>query len=263
MKKTVQEIVGKKGKEKITALTAYDYPTALILDRAGIDIILVGDSAAMVVAGQKTTLPITVDEMVYHTKMVARGAKQALVIGDMPFLSFQISLNETIHNAGRFIKEGGANGVKIEGGRPVLEPVRRLIEIGIPVLGHIGLLPQSVNLFGYNLQGQDPESQKRLIEDALALEDAGCFALVLEKIPEDLGRQITEMVKIPTIGIGAGRFCDGQILVLHDIIGLYPEFQPKFVKRYAEAGRIIEDACRRYIEDVKSGRFPEEKHTFS
>ncbi|RKX70021.1 3-methyl-2-oxobutanoate hydroxymethyltransferase [candidate division WOR-3 bacterium] len=262
-KRTIQDIINMKGKEKISALTAYDHPTATILDRVGIDIILVGDSAAMVVAGHKTTIPITVDEMLYHTRMVSKAVKRSLVIADMPFLSFQLSTEEAVRNASRFIKEGGANGVKLEGGKVILDTVRHLVEIGIPVMGHIGLLPQAVNLLGYRVQGRDEETRKRLIEDAHLLQEAGCFAIVLEKIPESLGREITETLAIPTIGIGAGRFCDGQILVLHDIIGLYPEFQPRFVKRYAEVGKIIEDACRRYIEDVKTGKFPEVHHTFS
>lgn len=251
-----------KGDEKISALTAYDYPTGLILDQVGLDIILVGDSAAMVVGGHETTIPISMDEMIYHTRMVARAVKKALVIGDMPFLSFQLSTKEAVKNATRFIKEGGANGVKLEGGKPIIRIIKKLIDIGIPVMGHIGLTPQSVNLLGYQLQGKNKETRKRLINDARVLEDVGCFSIVLEKIPESLGQEITERLKIPTIGIGAGRYCDGQILVLHDILGLYPNFQPRFVRRYAEVGRIIADACRRYVDDVKKGDFPGEENIY-
>jgi len=262
MRKTIADIIKMKGKEKISALTAYDYPTGQILDKVGLDIILVGDSAAMVVAGHETTIPITVDEMLYHTRMVSRAVNNALVIADMPFMSFQLSSRAAVKNAARFIKEGQANGVKIEGGRPIIRMVRKLITIGIPVMGHIGLTPQSVNLLGYRIQGKDKETRKRLIADARALEKAGCFSIVLEKIPESLAQEITENLTIPTIGIGAGRYCDGQILVLHDILGLYPDFHPKFVRRYADVGRIIAEACSKFIEDVKTGSFPGKENLY-
>lgn len=252
----------KESGEKIAALTAYDFVTARILDEAGIDLILVGDSAANVFAGESTTLGITLDEMLYHTRIVAKGVKNAMVVGDMPFMSFQISVARAIENAGRFMK-AGAHAVKLEGGKPVLKTIRRLVEIGIPVMGHIGLLPQSVHkLGGFRLQGKTEDEQKKLIEEAKLLEQAGCFSIVLEKMISTVARKITESAQIPTIGIGAGPDCDGQILVIHDILGLFEEFKPKFVKRYAELGKTVKDAVTRYKEEVKAKKFPDLEHSF-
>jgi 3-methyl-2-oxobutanoate hydroxymethyltransferase len=237
---TVREMKGRG--EKIACLTAYDYPMARILDEVGIEIILIGDSAANVFAGERTTLPITMDEMLYHTRIVARAVKNALVIADMPFLSFQVSASETVLNAGRFLKAGAA-GVKVEGCRPIAESIRKLVDLGIPVMGHLGLTPQSVHqLGGYKLQGKDEKAAAQMVEDARFLEQSGCFAIVLEKIPAGLGRSITQAVSVPTIGIGAGPDCDGQILVLHDLLGLFEDFTPKFVKKYAELGQTIRTA---------------------
>lgn len=252
----------KKRKEKIVCLTAYDYPTAKILDEAGIEIILVGDSAANVVAGEKNTLPITLSDMLYHTKIVARAVKNALVIADMPFLSYQCSTDETVKNAGSFLKVGAA-GVKLEGAGPILKMIERLVRTGIPVMGHLGLTPQSIHKFGgYKLRGETKKEAEEIIKDAKRLESAGCFSIVLEKVPMKLAKKITKMLKIPTIGIGAGPYCDGQILVLHDMLGLYEEFKPKFVKRYAEIGKEIGRAVKDYISEVKSGTFPDQEHSF-
>lgn len=252
----------KKKDEKIVCLTAYDFPTALILDRAEIDIILVGDSAANVFAGERTTLPITMEEMLYHTRVVCRAATNSLIIADMPFLSYQISARDAVFNAGRFLKVG-AHGVKLEGGAPHIEAVKRLVDVGIPVMGHLGLTPQSIHkLSGYKLQGKSDLDKKRLLNDALLLEKAGCFAIVLEKIPAGLAQTITEKLSIPTIGIGAGPKCDGQILVLHDIIGLFEGFSPKFVKQYATIGEDIFKAVKLFKDDVKNGLFPDPSHSF-
>lgn len=243
--------------EKIAALTAYDYLMALFLDDAGIDLILVGDSGAMVFSGYDSTIPITVDEMLYHTKAASRGVKRALLVADMPFLSFQVSPEEALRNAGRFIKEGGAEAVKMEGGEPIAETVNRVVNAGIPVMGHLGLTPQSINRFGgYKVQARTEQEIERLISDARALEQAGVFSIVLEKIPAIAAKKVTEKVSVPTIGIGAGPHCDGQILVTHDILGLFEKFRPKFVRVYAEMGREIREACARYSEDVKIGNFP-------
>lgn len=252
----------KKKKEKITCLTAYDYPTARILDEAGIEIILVGDSAANVVAGEKNTLPITMSDMLYHTKVVARAVKNALVIADMPFLSYQCSIDEAIKNAGSFLKVGAA-GVKLEGAGPVLRTIERLVQIGIPVMGHLGLTPQSIHKFGgYKLRGNTKKEREQILKDAKNLESAGCFAIVLEKIPMSLARKVTRSLKIPTIGIGAGPYCDGQILVLHDMLGFYEDFKPKFVKQYAKIGFEIKNAVMKYINEVKSGIYPDKEHSF-
>ncbi len=248
--------------EKIAALTAYDYTTAKILDEVGIDLILVGDSAANVFAGEDTTLNISLDEMLYHTRIVARAVRNAFVVGDMPFMSFQVSTAKAIENAGKFMK-AGAHAVKLEGGKPIIKTIKHLTELGIPVMGHIGLLPQSVHqLGGYKLQGKTDGEQKKLLDDAKLLEEAGCFSIVLEKMPADLGKRITEALKIPTIGIGAGPNCDGQILVIHDILGLFEEFKPKFVKRYAELSKNIREAVSNYKEEVKSKKFPDPEHSF-
>ena len=249
--------------EKIAALTAYDYLIALFLDDAGIDIILVGDSGAMVFSGYETTIPITVDEMIYHTKAANRGVKRSLLVADMPFLSFQVSAEDALRNAGRFIKEGGAEAVKMEGGEPIAETVHRIVNAGIPVMGHLGLTPQSINRFGgYKVQARTEQDIDRLVSDAIALEQAGAFAIVLEKILSSAAKKVTEAVKIPTIGIGAGPACDGQILVTHDILGLFEKFRPKFVRVYAEMGMEIREACARYVEDVKLQSFPESGESY-
>lgn len=261
---TVPSIMQMKAhQEKIAALTAYDYLMALFLDDAGVDIILVGDSGAMVFCGYETTIPITMDEMIYHTRAASRGIKRALLVADMPFLSFQISAEEALRNAGRFIKEGGAEAVKMEGGEAVAETVQRVVNAGIPVMGHLGLTPQSINRFGgYKVQARTEAEVERLVSDALALEQAGAFAVVLEKIPAAAAQKVTATLRIPTIGIGAGPHCDGQILVTHDILGLFEKFRPKFVRVYAELGREIREACARYTEDVKLQRFPAENESY-
>ncbi len=247
---------------KIVCLTAYDYVFARLLDQAGVDVILVGDSAANVVYGMETTLQIGMAEMVYHTRAVARGVNRALVVGDMPFLSYQVSVERAVTNAGRLL-QAGASAVKLEGAGPVVETVRRLVEYGIPVMGHLGLTPQSVHkLGGYRLQAREPEEQEQLLADALALEAAGCFAIVLEKIPAELAQRVTSQLRIPTIGIGAGPGCDGQVLVLQDMLGIFDEPKYKFVKRYAELSQIILEAIGNYIADVRAGRFPGQEHSF-
>ena len=263
-KVTVPEMMTMKTRgEKIAALTAYDYLTAEMLDEAGMDIILVGDSAGMVIAGHETTLPITIDEMIFMTKNVRRGVKKALLVADMPFLSYQTSITEGIKNAGRFLKEAQAEAVKVEGGKVVTELVSKLVEYGIPVMGHLGLTPQSINKFGsYKLQGSDSETANILMKDAKLLEEAGAFSIVLEKIPADLARQISESIKIPTIGIGAGPHCDGQVLVSHDMLGIFDKFKPKFVRRYAELGNLMRQAFTEYIKDVKSNEFPNNDESF-
>ncbi|MEO0143226.1 MAG: 3-methyl-2-oxobutanoate hydroxymethyltransferase [candidate division WOR-3 bacterium] len=260
---TIDTIVEmKKKKEKIACLTAYDYPTARILDEAGIEIILVGDSAANVIGGEKNTLPITLEEMLYHTRIVARAVKNGLVIADMPFLSYQGRVDDAVVNAGRFLKVGAA-GVKMEGGGPTLKKIERCIQVGIPVMGHLGLTPQSIHKFGgYKLRGRSKKEAREILADAKRLESAGCFAIVLEKVPMGLARRITKSLEIPTIGIGAGPYCDGQILVLHDMLGIYEEFKPRFVKRYASIGKIMKDAVLNYITEVKSGVFPDAEHSF-
>jgi len=262
-KVTVTTIQKKKAKEKITMLTAYDFPMARILDQAGIDIILVGDSLGNVILGYPNTIPVTMDDMIHHTKAVARGCSRSLLIADMPFMSYQISVPEAVRNAGRFIQEGGAEGVKLEGGIPVKEQIKAIVQCGIPVMGHVGLTPQSVHSFGgYKVQGKEEAAAKRVLADAQAVEEAGAFAIVLEGVPLKLGQQITEKLKIPTIGIGAGPQCDGQVLVTYDLLGLYQEFVPKFVKRYADLRNVIQQAAVRYGREVRSGRFPDAGHTY-
>lgn len=260
---TTETIIAmKKKQEKIVCLTAYDYPCARILDESEIDIILVGDSAANVFAGEKYTLSITMEEMLYHTRVVCRAVENGLVIADMPFLSYQTSIRDAIYNAGRFLKVG-ARGVKLEGGAPIVETIKRLVDLGIPVMGHIGLTPQSIHkLGGYKLQGRTEKEGARLIKDAELLESAGCFSIVLEKIPSRLAKKITKTISIPTIGIGAGSDCDGQVLVLHDILGLFKNFTPKFVKQYAHIGDEIRKAVQQYRDEVKKGIYPDEKHSF-
>jgi len=244
--------------EPISVLTAYDYTSALLMDQSGIDVILVGDSVGTVVQGHDTTIPVTLDQMVYHTRCVARAVKRALLVADMPFLSFQVSSEEALRNAGRLLQEGGAEAVKVEGGQPVYETVRRLTGVGIPVVGHLGLTPQSIHQFGtYRTRGKDPGEAQRILADAKVLAQAGAFALVLEKVPAALAAEVTRSIAIPTIGIGAGVGCDGQVLVSHDMLGLFEKFRPRFVRRYAELGAAMRDAFRRYREDVKAGKFPD------
>lgn len=243
--------------QKITVLTAYDATMARLLDRAGVDVILVGDSLGMVVLGFETTLPVTLDMMIHHTAAVSRGANRALVVADMPFLTYQLTTEEAMRNAGRLIKEGGAAAVKIEGGQHMAETAKRLADIGIPVMGHLGLTPQSVHkLGGFRPQARNPEAVTQLMEDAAMLEQAGVFALVLESIPDEVARDVTAHLQIPTIGIGAGPYCDGQVLVSYDVLGLYDGPVPPFVKRYANTAEQIVDGAKEYIDEVRSGRFP-------
>ncbi len=253
----------KKKREKIVALTAYDYVTARILNAVNIDLILVGDSLSMVVLGHENTLAVTMEEMLHHTRAVKKGNDSALLVADMPFMSYQESITEAIRNAGRFIKEAGTEAVKLEGGEEIAEKVEALVEVGIPVLGHIGLTPQSVHkIGGYKVQGKGKGQAKKLLEDAEILEEAGIFALVLECVPKDLAQKITKKLSVPTIGIGAGPFCDGQILVSHDLLGLYGEFRPRFVRHYAELNKEMRQAFRHFAEDVKSGNFPSDEESF-
>lgn len=259
----VPKLQALKSRRKIACLTAYDFITARRLDEAGIPLILVGDSLAMTVQGQTSTLPVTMDEMAYHTAAVSRGVSNALVVSDMPFLSYQVSEETAILNAGRLLKESGAHAVKIEGGACRAALVRRLIQTGIPVLAHIGLTPQSVRAIGgYKVQGRRPAQSAALLRDARALEAAGAFAIVLECMPAILGRRITRALRIPTISIGAGPDCDGQIMVTPDMLGLFSEFQPKFVKRYAELGAAMQKAFAAYRHEVESGKYPDKAHTY-
>ena len=249
--------------EKITVLTAYDYATARLLEKAGVDVALVGDSLANVILGYDTTLPVTMDEMLHHTGAVARGVERALVVADMPYLSYQISLEEAVLNAGRFLKEGGAQAVKLEGGVEMAQTIRRLVDIGIPVMGHLGMTPQSVHAFGgYRLRGKGEEAARRILDGAQALQDAGVFSIVLEMVPASLAKRVTESVAVPTIGIGAGPGCDGQVLVVHDLLGLYDRFTPKFVKQYAQLGSAAVEAIKAYCSDVRSGAFPGPEQTY-
>lgn len=261
---TIHDLLKKKAeKRKITMLTAYDYPFARIVDEAGIDGIIVGDSLAMVVQGIENTLPVTMDEMVYHTKIVARAVSNAIVIGDMPFMSYQTSIGDAVRNAGRFLKEAGASAVKIEGGAEVAEHIRAMTKSDIPVMAHIGLTPQSIHrMGGYKIQGRTKEAAERLREEAHIAEDAGAFSLILEAIPAELAAQITEELTIPTIGIGAGPSCDGQVLVLHDVIGLFERFLPKFAKRYVNVKDEVLRAIKNYKEEVEKGVFPSDEHSF-
>ena len=267
-KVTVPEIVRAKASGRpIVALTAYDFPFARIADEAGVDLILVGDSLGMVVQGCETTLPVTMDEMVYHTRMVARGRRRALVVSDLPFLSYQVSPADAVANAGRLIKEGGAEAVKLEGGCAVAETIARIAAVDIPVMGHIGLTPQSVHrMGGHKVQGrrhgQAAGQRERLIDDAMAVEAAGAFAIVLEGIPLDLAAELTERLTIPTIGIGAGRHCDGQILVLHDVLGLCDRVAPRFAQRYADLWSAARGAIGAYADEVRGGAFPTAAHSF-
>lgn len=248
--------------EPITMLTAYDYPTALAEDQAGIDVILVGDSLGMVVLGYQNTLPVTMEDMLHHSRAVSRGANYALLIGDMPFMSYQVSTEEAVRNAGRFLQEAGMDAVKLEGGRERVEAVRAIIGAGIPVMGHLGLTPQSINqLGGFRPQGKSASAAKRMLEDALMLEDAGCFSLVLESVPARLAELISKKISIPTIGIGAGLGCDGQVLVTHDLLGLFDRFTPRFVKKYADFHAEMQRAFTEYISDVQNRSFPAVEHS--
>lgn len=253
----------KENNRKISMLTAYDYSMAKLLDAAGVDSILVGDSLGMVFQGNASTLPVTLDEVIYHTRAVVRGVKNALVVADMPFLSYHVSREEAVRNAGRLIKEGGAEAVKMEGGALFIETIKAVVDAQIPVMGHIGLTPQSVNVFGgFKVQGKEEQSAKQILEDARLLEEAGVFAITLECIPDKLAQLITSSLRIPTIGIGAGKGCDGQVLVINDMLGMYSDFVPKFVKQYAKLNVEITAAVRSYASDVKEGRFPADEHTF-
>ncbi len=253
----------KKSKQPITMLTAYDSVSATLVDEAGIDIILVGDSVAMTMLGHDSTVAITMEEMLHHCRAAARGRQNAVLIGDMPFMSYQISPTEALRNAGRFIKEAGVDGVKLEGGREVIETIRSIVNGGIPVMGHLGLTPQSATkLGGYKVQAKTGDSATRLLEDALLLQDAGCFSIVLEMVPAFVAQEVSQQLKIPTIGIGAGAGCDGQVLVFHDILGLFDNFKPKFVKQYSNLRPIIVDAIRSYRTDVETRSFPTEEHSF-
>jgi 3-methyl-2-oxobutanoate hydroxymethyltransferase len=269
-KATVPELLQRKGlaadstnKKKITCLTAYDYPTARLMDEAGVDVVLVGDSVAMVVLGYESTLPLTMEEALHHTKAVRRGVERALVVADMPFGTYQGDVNEALQNAVRFVKEAGAEAVKVEGGERRLEVIARLTEAEIPVMGHVGLTPQSVNAMGgYRVQGKTAGGAEQLLRDARAVEAAGAFSIVLEGIPRELAAEITKSVRIPTIGIGAGPDCDGQILVLHDLLGLTFQEPPKFARRYANVGEVISQAVREYCSDVQSGSFPSDLESY-
>lgn len=263
-KLTIPNIIEYKNRgEKISALTAYDFLMAEMLDMAGLDIILIGDSAGMVIAGDDTTLSIGMEEMIYHSRIVNKAVQHALVVADMPFLSYQPSIEKGMENAGRFIKEAGVQAVKIEGGEPVIPLVAKLTAFGMPVMGHLGLTPQAIHKFGsYKLQGKEPAVAAQLKKDAKLLEEAGAFSIVLEKIPSSLAADITQFVKIPTIGIGAGPYCDGQILVSHDMLGIFDKFQPRFVRRYAELGQEMRGAFRGFVKDVKEGNFPSLKESF-
>ena len=262
-KNTAQDIKKLKGTKPVVMLTAYDFPTASILDASGLDALLVGDSLAMSMLGREDTLSLTMEEMLHHCRAVSAGTSRALVVGDMPFMSYEAGPTQAMENAGRFFKEGGVRALKLEGGLAILPQIKALIEAGMPVMGHLGLTPQRLaELGGYKVQGRDPQKADLLLQEARALEGAGCFALVLECIPADLAKRITETLFIPTIGIGAGPYCDGQILVLHDIIGLFDRFTPKFVKRYADLGQEIGRAVSEYKADVEAGRFPGPEHGF-
>jgi len=248
--------------EPITVLTAYDYPTALAVDKAGMDAILVGDSLGMVVLGYQNTLPVTMQDMLHHCRAVSRGAQYALMIGDMPFMSFQTSAEEALRNAGRFLQEAGMDAVKLEGGRERAEAVRAIVGAGIPVMGHLGLTPQSVHqLGGYRAQGKTASAAKRLLEDALILQEAGCFSIVLESVPAQLAELVSQKLDIPTIGIGAGVGCDGQVLVIHDLVGLFDRFTPKFVKQYANLHGVMAEALTAYRSEVEAKAFPTDEHS--
>ena len=253
----------KRKGERITMLTAYDYSTAALLDEAGVDIILVGDSLGMVVLGYDSTLPVTMEDMIHHTRPVSRAASRAMVIGDMPFMSYQVSVEEALRNAGRFMKEAGAHGIKLEGGVEVAEATRRIVSAGIPVMGHLGLTPQSVHQFGgYKVQGREDEAARKMLEDSIILEEAGAFSIVLECVPTGLAEEITNSIEIPTIGIGGGIHCDGQVLVTNDMLGIFEKFTPKFVKKYTNLNVSMKEAVGQYLDEVRDGVFPGEEHSF-
>ena len=262
---TVPDVVAmKRDRKRITMMTAYDAAFAKLVDQAGIDVILVGDSLGMVVLGYPTTLPVTMDDMVRHAAAVSRGATRPLLVGDMPFGTYQAGPQDALRNAARFLKEAGMDAVKLEGGHEVVETVRALVDSGIAVMGHVGLTPQRVAQFGgFKVQAKTARAARRLIEDCLALEDAGAFSIVLESVPAPVAALATERLGIPTIGIGAGVDCDGQVLVLHDVLGLFGEFKPKFAKRYADIGTAVVEALREYDRDVRAGTFPDDEHSFT
>jgi 3-methyl-2-oxobutanoate hydroxymethyltransferase len=260
---TVPEIRARKGGPPLTMVTAYDFTMARLFDEGGAELLLVGDSLGMVVQGHATTLPVTVDEICYHGRAVARGARYAHVVSDMPFMSFQVSPEKALENAGKLIKDGGCESVKLEGGAEVAEHVRRIVAAGIPVMGHIGLTPQSVHAMGgFKVQGKSDEAVERLLDGARALEEAGAYAVVLEAIPPDVAEELTAALSVPTIGIGAGPSCDGQVLVCYDMLGMYPDLRPKFAKRFAEVGEQIMKATRDYVDEVRARTFPAPEHTF-
>ena len=264
-KYTVQAFrTAKQNGQRISMLTAYDYTTANLLDQAGIDCLLVGDSLGMVMLGYENTLQVTMEDMIHHCKAVARGSKQALLIGDMPFLTYHVNADEAVRNAGRFIQEGGMQAVKVEGASDVIEQIRAILKAQIPVLGHLGLTPQSINVFGgYQTQGKDLAAARQLMEDALLLQEAGVFGIVLEKVPAPLAQMISTKLTIPTIGIGAGPHCDGQVLVIQDVLGMFPQMKLKFVKTYAPLGEAIVHAAQTYAREVREGQFPTEAHSFA
>ena len=263
-KVTTQTVVDmKRHSEKISMLTAYDFTMAGIIDGAGVDVILVGDSASNVMAGHETTVPMTMDQMIYHTQCVVRGVDRALVIADLPFMSYQVTTKEALKSAGRMMKEAGAHAVKMEGGDPISNTVKRIVEAGIPVMGHLGLTPQSIYQFGtYKVRAKEEQEADQLLKDAKILEEAVVFSIVLEKIPSSLAQRVTESVSVPTIGIGAGPYCDGQVLVLHDMLGLNKDFSPRFLRRYADLHSEMDRAVKEYIDDVKSGDFPNEDEQY-
>lgn len=264
-KLTIQDIITmKKNGERISMLTAYDASFAGLIDAAGIDMVLVGDSLGMVLLGYNSTIPVTMEEMLHHCRAAGRGVKRAVLVGDMPFMSYQVSQNEAINNAGRFLKEAGCDAVKLEGGTEMCDTVKAIVKAGIPLMGHIGLTPQTASqLGGYRVQGRDADSARRLLQSARDLEAADVFAIVLECIPAQLSEAITRMVSIPTIGIGAGKHCDGQVLVTHDMVGMFEKFNPSFVKQFAKLAPQIKDAVADYNKEVKNGSFPAEEHSFN
>jgi len=264
-KRTIQDIISmKKNGERISMLTAYDASFASLIDAAGIDMVLVGDSLGMVLLGYNSTVPVTMEEMLHHCRAVSRGTKRAILVGDMPFMSYQVAVSEAITNAGRFLKEAGCDAVKLEGGTEVCDTVKAIVRAGIPVMGHIGLTPQTASqLGGYKVQGKDADSARKLLQSARDLESAGVFSIVLECIPAQLSEAITAAISIPTIGIGAGKHCDGQVLVTHDMVGMFEKFTPSFVKQYTNLAPQIKEAVTAYHEEVKNGSFPSEEHSFN
>jgi 3-methyl-2-oxobutanoate hydroxymethyltransferase len=261
---SIPQLVAAKGRERIAMMTAYDAPTAALLDAAGVDVLLVGDSVEMAIYGEPNTLTATMDSMIRHTRAVARATRRAVVVGDMPFLSYQAEPARAVENAGRFLADGGAAAVKLEGGRRILSAVEAILAADIPVMGHVGLTPQSFRKFGgFKVQGREADSARQIRDDAQALAQAGCFAIVLECVPDSLAAQITQEIAIPTLGIGAGAGCDGQVLVFHDVVGLTRDLRPKFVRRYADLASVIEGAARAFTQDVKSGAFPSKEESFT